>query len=827
MHGGEGDDAISSYGGNDIVDGNGGDDVLDGGSGADTLSGGNGADSLTGGIGNDLLTAGAGRDSLFGGTGNDIYVIDSADDVITELAGTDTGTDEVDASCTFNLNANLENLTLTGIGDFDGTGNTANNTLNGNTGNNRLDGGAGRDSLFGGDGNDSLAGGVGDDTLDGGVGNDTLAGGAGNDTYVVDNSGDVINETTTSSTEIDTVQAAVSWTLGNNLENLTLTGSAAQGIGNALANRLNGNSAANLLNGGTGNDTLAGGAGNDTYVVDNSGDVINETTTSSTEIDTVQAAVSWTLGNNLENLTLTGSAAQGIGNALANRLNGNSAANLLNGGTGNDTLAGGAGNDTYVVDNSGDVINETTTSSTEIDTVQAAVSWTLGNNLENLTLTGSAAQGIGNALANRLNGNSAANLLNGGTGNDTLAGGAGNDTYVVDNSGDVINETTTSSTEIDTVQAAVSWTLGNNLENLTLTGSAAQGIGNALANRLNGNSAANLLNGGTGNDTLAGGAGNDTYVVDNSGDVINETTTSSTEIDTVQAAVSWTLGNNLENLTLTGSAAQGIGNALANRLNGNSAANLLNGGIGNDTIDGGAGADTLIGDNGSDSLVGGAGDDTLNGGIGADNMAGGAGNDVYVVDSASDTVVEETGGSTDEIKASCTFNLGVNLENLTLTGTGNFDGTGNVANNTIVGNNCNNRLDGGIGNDTIDGGIGNDVVIGGAGNDVLTGNVGADTITGGVGQDIFVFDILPTGDVITDFTHGLDKIDLSAQDANIITTANDTFTTMLPSSTSFTMAGQLKFVGGVLYGNIDADSAAEFSIQLTGVTILTTGDFVL
>jgi Ca2+-binding RTX toxin-like protein len=124
-----------------------------------------------------------------------------------------------------------------------------------------------------------------------------------------------------------------------------------------------------------------------------------------------------------------------------------------------------------------------------------------------------------------------------------------------------------------------------------------------LANTLTGDAAANILNGGAGNDSLVGGAGNDTYIVDSSSDVINEATTSTSEIDAVQASVSWTLGANLENLTLTGTAANGTGNALANTLTGDAAANILNGGAGNDILVGGAGNDNLTGGVGSDTFL--------------------------------------------------------------------------------------------------------------------------------------------------------------------------------------------------------------------------------
>jgi trimeric autotransporter adhesin len=326
---------------------------------------------------------------------------------------------------------------------------------------------------------------------------------------------------------IDTVQSAVTLTLGSNVENLSLTGVAAiNGTGNTLNNVLTGNVAANTLNGGTGTDTLLGGAGNDTYVVDAAADMVTELANEGTDL--MQSTVTYTLSAHVENLTLTGSnAINGTGNTLDNTLTGNSANNtltagtgndMLDGGLGNDTMLGGAGNDTYAVNVTTDVVTELANEG--IDTVQSTVTLTLTNlNLENLTLTGSnVINGSGNANNNVLIGNSANNTLtgaagndtlDGGLGNDTMVGGAGNDIFVVNVATDVTTENTNEGT--DTVQSAVAWTLGTNLENLALTGSnAVNGSGNASANVLVGNAAANLLNGLAGNDTLDGGAGNDT-----------------------------------------------------------------------------------------------------------------------------------------------------------------------------------------------------------------------------------------------------------------------------------------------------------------------------
>jgi len=155
---------------------------------------------------------------------------------------------------------------------------------------------------------------------------------------------------------------------------------------------------------------------------------------------------------------------------------------------------------------------------------------------------------------------------------------------------------------IDLVQSSVTFALAANVENLTLTGTAAiNGTGNSVANRIVGNGADNVLNGGGGADSMAGGAGNDTYIADGA-DTITEPAGGGT--DHVHASVTLTLGTNLENLTLTGTAAiNGTGNTLANVLVGNSAANTLSGGHGNDTIHGSGGRDIIVGGVGNDSFT--------------------------------------------------------------------------------------------------------------------------------------------------------------------------------------------------------------------------------
>jgi Ca2+-binding RTX toxin-like protein len=210
-----------------------------------------------------------------------------------------------------------------------------------------------------------------------------------------------------------------------------------------------------------------------------------------------------------------------IGGLATDRLIGNDAANRLDGGPGADSLAGGGGDDTYVVDDSGDIVDETAPGSGGTDHVIASLRWTLGVGLENLTLALGASTGIGNSLVNRIIGNSANNRLDGGTGDDTLVGEAGNDTYLRDSAGDTITEADNAG--LDTVYTSLDYVLPAGVEHLRLTGTGhLQGTGNVLANRIVGTPGNNRLEGLAGSDTLYGGAGNDTYLVDSASDTAAE-----------------------------------------------------------------------------------------------------------------------------------------------------------------------------------------------------------------------------------------------------------------------------------------------------------------
>lgn len=323
------------------------------------------------------------------------------DDFLSGLAGNDT------------LNGLAGNDTLDGgLGDDSLIGETGNDVLVGGEGSDKLNGGSGDDKLIGGAGNDQLVGDKGNDTLNGGLGNDKMDGGDGNDYYFVDSVSDTIveggkNAKTESLGGKDTVESTLTYTLGNNLENLILAGiNEINGTGNALNNRIQGNLSDNILfgnagndylqagdgadelDGGLGMDTLDGGLGSDIYYMNNTEDKIIEPENQE-DIDQVMATVSFDLNSspNVEVLTLEGKKAiNGVGNELNNLLQeseGGKVANFfdgmagddtifaaggddtLSGGFGNDELDGGAGNDTAIFSYSSDFYQWTRNVDTE------------------------------------------------------------------------------------------------------------------------------------------------------------------------------------------------------------------------------------------------------------------------------------------------------------------------------------------------------------------------------------------------------------------------------------------------------------------------------
>lgn len=255
-----------------------------------------------------------------------------------------------------------------------------NDTITGSSEGDVLAGYAGNDTINGGDGNDSLEGWSGNDVLNGQSGADEMIGGKGNDTYYVDNSDDVVVESNAQGTDI--VYASADFTLSDNVENLTLQGTAIEGVGNSLANKIVGNDLANILDGGAGNDTISAGGGNDWILGGLGNDKIDgglgadtvsyQDAAAGVSINLAKGKVTGGAGNdtltNIENADGSEFNDTVVGSALENTLEGNGGNDTINGGLGADTLAGGDGADSFVFD--------TALGSTNIDTISDFTSGT-------------------------------------------------------------------------------------------------------------------------------------------------------------------------------------------------------------------------------------------------------------------------------------------------------------------------------------------------------------------------------------------------------------------------------------------------------------------
>jgi serralysin len=231
----------------------------------------------------------------------------------------------------------------------------------------------------------------------------------------------------------------------------------------------------------------------------------------------------------------------------------------------------------------------------------------------------------------------------------------------------------------------------------------------------------------------------------------------------------------------------------------------------NDTLRGYVNNDKLYGLGGNDALIGEAGRDLLNGGTGIDTISYASATAGVLVDLALRR------GYRNDAEGD-TY---VSIENI----------TGSPYADALRGNNAANVIKGIDGNDTFLGRGGNDTLVGGAGADILHGQAGRDILTGASGRDTFVFQSISESrgsarDVIRDFTRGADRVDLRNIDANTEVSGNQAFSFIGRAEFSG-KAGQLKFSGAVLSGDVNGDAIADFQVAISGRSVLSKSDFYL
>ena len=764
LYGGEGNDELygdneDGFAGSDYLDGEGGDDLAHGGAGNDTVKGGLGQDELYGDYadqdptqhGNDVIEGGDGDDLLFGVGGADVLRggegNDQLDGDFTTLVGQYHGADNLDG----------------GAGDDILVGNGGADTLEGGEGNDQLDGdavdvlpqyhgaddlsgGAGNDFLWGCGGGDSLNGGTGDDqlvgdhanvnpafhgndNLDGGEGNDILQGGGGADVLV----GGLGND------QLDGDDGV--WQIGVAHHGSDYLDG---GEGNDVLVGRFGN---DILMGGEGNDTLNGGANHDTLSGGNGADVL---------IGDDDATPYYAQGDDV--------------------LDGGAGDDRLQGGVGNDTLIGGEGNDILDGQWGNDVLNGGD-----------------GNDQLNGGWDGND-QLAGGAGDDALFGGGGNNVLDGGDGNDelqgsdggndTLYGGAGDDRLF----GDMGRYGGTSHDTLHGGEGDDELTGGSGNDVLNGDSGDDRLFGGAENDTLNAGDGDDVLSGGTGINILNGGDGYDTYIYeyDHRGvNYINDSggnTLRFADAGITPSSITLGLGADFLEIKVFSSVirlqnfdpdnieagAAGIGRFEFAGGPALSYAQLLYRGFdfksteGADVIYGTQYGDRIQGFGGNDTIFAGAGDDQIDGGAGADTMQGEQGSDRYIVDDAGDVVVEQLNQGIDFVEASVSYTLPDNVEDLTLTGTGNFQGVGNNLDNNITGNRDINQLFGEGGNDLIrgsghlEGGAGNDQLESGEGDDYLDGGTGIDVMKGGKGDDRYSVDNI--NDQIEEALHSYDTV---------------------------------------------------------------------
>ena len=788
-----GDDTIFGTVEADNIYGGAGDDLIFGYEGADNVRGTGGTDVLYGGAGRDQLDGGTGDDIMYGGADDDNYVVDSAGDQVIEYAG--EGIDLVKSFVSYTLSDTLENLELFGTADLHGTGNAGRNVMKGN---------AGHNVLMGLDGYDSIAGGLGDDRINGGAGSDWLKGDGGADCFEFDTRDVLAADASDLVTDLNFVEGDHLCLDGYGPNGGDLHFHSYQDIGTFLKE----DASASIAKSATSDDAVL-------TITRSDGRVQQITLTDASGLGTswaqmqpylrpIAGADNASTGENAVALIDVLANDQGPGPltlASASAPSGRGSVSIDGGqlrfepGTDFDYLPAGETamvTLTYVVQtpfgrtatgtvsvtvvgvNDGAVIGGTATGSVTEDTqLTASGALTVSDaDAGEATFQAGTIAGSYGALALSANGQWTYHLNNAAV-QFLKAGETRTDTLVVKSADGTARSVAITIKGTDDAAVIGGCSTGSVTEDCDYLAAGRLTISDAEGQ----NSFREGIYKGSYGYVLLCADGSWTYLLNPfaSGlDTLNEGR-SAIDAVTIKAADGTT---HAISITVNGQnecpswakAFTGAGDP--NDFDGYKSGAVAFSSISSSTLNsanvayGTAGGDTADAKAGNDTLYGWAGNDCLNGNTGNDRLYGGSGADV---------------------------------------------------------------LNGGADNDTLFGGSGADTLCGDAGNDVLVGGFGADRLTGGAGADTFRFmEVRDTGDTITDFVRGTDKIDLSGFKAGISAYDFDSPTNASRFSAGHDLIWYYDGTNTIVLGNTDADpNTAEFVLTLAGMVSLTAADLLL
>ena len=838
------DDTLTGNRRANVIDGGGGDDTLAGGNGDDTLMGGAGSDSMTGGRGDDFVSyaywssgtttgvsidlgetgaqaitsyesdtlsgfegveGSAANDTLRGGDGDESLRGGLGDDRLTGGDGRDTA-DYSDATADLVVDLSRTGAQETGWGRD--RLRQIENVL----------GGAGDDRLKGSDGANRLSGGAGDDTLLGGAGDDTLSGGAGFD--LADYSAHrgavrvAIGGATSGPAGDDTLLSIEAVKSGRGDDRLVGDGRDNLLIGGAGEDTLLGGKGSDTLMGGKGSDRLDGGAGSDWADYSDLSVKLAIDLAKSRQVNPGAGTDSF---SSIENVA---------GGTRADALRGDGRANVLSGGGGGDTLLGGDGDDTLIGGTGDDLLNAGGGKNQRLVGGAGDDTYVLGSGKG----SGVIEDAVGAADKLDASGAKAAARIDLGIGEASTS-----DDYTLR-----IAKTGSSSLPIDLVFAQdLSGSFGDDIANVrALVPEIAESIQDV--NRASAFGAVGFIDKAMGS---FGGTGDYVYRV------FQSVTPSEAALSEAYGAM--TIGNGADGPESQLEALLKIARNADGEVGFRSDTLRLVVLFTDATYHVAGDADDLPnndGDGRADGDPAGTGEDYPSIAQVRSELAAAGILPVFAVTEGVEAdyrdlvarfgfggVVSIDDDSSDVVRAIRDVGTVATSTAIEIAEGTRFDDVirGNTVDNTLIGGRGDDRLSGLFGADELLGGRGKDTLAGGSGNDTLTGGAGADQLTGEGGRDRFVFaeasdSARGARDLITDFRHGSDRIDLRGIDANETARGEQSLRFIGAADSGDT--GELYFVrdGGLrlLRADLDGHGGYDFEIAVKGGA-LTEGDFLL